>query len=223
MNTIREEYLNNLVDDFKAMSDILSVQFNLVKQQLKHDIDEQEWQSITANEQAIDLYEVRFREVIVSDIVRYTPRAGDLRKMISLLNIIIDMERVGDLLYGVGKRMRRINAEKDVFIPFKEDLFRLFEMVQKMFDNAVFSFLSENEYIAKNTIKSDDEVDAFYHEIHKRLFLNDEVSVNGKTLSVFLDVSRILYLLERIGDCSTNISEDVIYLVEGVNVKHTEK
>ncbi len=222
MTTIREEYLNNLTEDFKAMSDILLTQFDLVSRQMKGENAEKLIQQIKINEHAIDLYEVRFREEITNDIVRQSPRASDLRRMIALLNIIIDVERVGDLLNGISKRLVDLGKQVDIFDHFKNDTIQLFEMVQKMVENATFAFLSENGYIAKSIIKSDDDVDAFYYEVHSRLFSGKGLNVSAENLSAYLSISRILYLLERIGDSATNIAEDIIYLTDGINMKHVE-
>lgn len=216
---IREESLKKMNEDFAAMAKLLTEQFSLLEKQIDGPINLETTAKIKANEKQLDQYEIQFRESIVNDIVRLTPRARDLRRIIALLNIIIDMERMGDLLNSINKRLPIIANSDEVWKPYQHKIRSLFSMVQKMNENIIYAFETENDYIARNIIATDDQVDDYYHEIHRQLFQND---VKADIMPSYLNLSRVLYLLERIGDCCTNIAEDLVYLVEGINVKHTD-
>lgn len=206
-------------EDFAAMAKLLTEQFSLLEKQIDGPINLETTAKIKANEKQLDQYEIQFRESIVNDIVRLTPRARDLRRIIALLNIIIDMERMGDLLNSINKRLPIIANSDEVWKPYQHKIRSLFSMVQKMNENIIYAFETENDYIARNIIATDDQVDDYYHEIHRQLFQND---VKADIMPSYLNLSRVLYMLERIGDCCTNIAEDLVYLVEGINVKHTD-
>ena len=216
---IREESLKKMNEDFAAMAKLLTEQFSLLEKQIDGPINLETTAKIKANEKQLDQYEIQFRESIVNDIVRLTPRARDLRRIIALLNIIIDMERMGDLLNSINKRLPIIANSDEVWKPYQHKIRSLFSMVQKMNENIIYAFETENDYIARNIIATDDQVDDYYHEIHRQLFQND---VKADIMPSSLNLSRVLYMLERIGDCCTNIAEDLVYLVEGINVKHTD-
>lgn len=216
---IREESLKKMNEDFAAMAKLLTEQFSLLEKQIDGPINLETTAKIKANEKQLDQYEIQFRESIVNDIVRLTPRARDLRRIIALLNIIIDMERMGDLLNSINKRLPIIANSDEVWKPYQHKIRSLFSMVQKMNENIIYAFETENDYIARNIIATDDQVDNYYHEIHRQLFQND---VKADIMPSYLNLSRVLYMLERIGDCCTNIAEDLVYLVEGINVKHTD-
>lgn len=216
---IREESLKKMNEDFAAMAKLLTEQFSLLEKQIDGPINLETTAKIKANERQLDQYEIQFRESIVNDIVRLTPRARDLRRIIALLNIIIDMERMGDLLNSINKRLPIIANSDEVWKPYQHKIRSLFSMVQKMNENIIYAFETENDYIARNIIATDDQVDDYYHEIHRQLFQND---VKADIMPSYLNLSRVLYMLERIGDCCTNIAEDLVYLVEGINVKHTD-
>lgn len=216
---IREESLKKMNEDFAAMAKLLTEQFSLLEKQIDGPINLETTAKIKANEKQLDQYEIQFRESIVNDIVRLTPRARDLRRIIALLNIIIDMERMGDLLNSINKRLPIIANSDEVWKPYQQKIRSLFSMVQKMNENIIYAFETENDYIARNIIATDDQVDDYYHEIHRQLFQND---VKADIMPSYLNLSRVLYMLERIGDCCTNIAEDLVYLVEGINVKHTD-
>lgn len=216
---IREESLKKMNEDFAVMAKLLTEQFSLLEKQIDGPINLETTAKIKANEKQLDQYEIQFRESIVNDIVRLTPRARDLRRIIALLNIIIDMERMGDLLNSINKRLPIIANSDEVWKPYQHKIRSLFSMVQKMNENIIYAFETENDYIARNIIATDDQVDDYYHEIHRQLFQND---VKADIMPSYLNLSRVLYMLERIGDCCTNIAEDLVYLVEGINVKHTD-
>lgn len=216
---IREESLKKMNEDFAAMAKLLTEQFSLLEKQIGGPINLETTAKIKANEKQLDQYEIQFRESIVNDIVRLTPRARDLRRIIALLNIIIDMERIGDLLNSINKRLPIIANSDEVWKPYQHKIRSLFSMVQKMNENIIYAFETENDYIARNIIATDDQVDDYYHEIHRQLFQND---VKADIMPSYLNLSRVMYMLERIGDCCTNIAEDLVYLVEGINVKHTD-
>lgn len=216
---IREESLKKMNEDFAAMAKLLTEQFSLLEKQIDGPINLETTAKIKANEKQLDQYEIQFRESIVNDIVRLTPRARDLRRIIALLNIIIDMERMGDLLNSINKRLPIIANSDEVWKSYQHKIRSLFSMVQKMNENIIYAFETENDYIARNIIATDDQVDDYYHEIHRQLFQND---VKADIMPSYLNLSRVLYMLERIGDCCTNIAEDLVYLVEGINVKHTD-
>lgn len=216
---IREESLKKMNEDFAAMAKLLTEQFSLLEKQIDGPINLETTAKIKANEKQLDQYEIQFRESIVNDIVRLTPRARDLRRIIALLNIIIDMERMGDLLNSINKRLPIIANSDEVWKPYQHKIRSLFSMVQKMNENIIYAFETGNDYIARNIIATDDQVDDYYHEIHRQLFQND---VKADIMPSYLNLSRVLYMLERIGDCCTNIAEDLVYLVEGINVKHTD-
>lgn len=216
---IREESLKKMNEDFAVMAKLLTEQFSLLEKQIDGPINLETTAKIKANEKQLDQYEIQFRESIVNDIVRLTPRARDLRRIIALLNIIIDMERMGDLLNSINKRLPIIANSDEVWKPYQHKIRSLFSMVQKMNENIIYAFETENDYIARNIIATDDQVDEYYHEIHRQLFQND---VKADIMPSYLNLSRVLYMLERIGDCCTNIAEDLVYLVEGINVKHTD-
>ena len=103
MKTIREEYLNRLTDEFKTMSDAVIEQLEIIHKQIKGESSEELFVKIKANEQLINQCEVKIREEIVNSIVLQSPRASDLRRLIAYFDMIGNLERTGDLLYGISK------------------------------------------------------------------------------------------------------------------------
>ena len=216
---IRDNSLKILTEEFIALTDIMSEQFVLVGKHLEQSITPEELKKVRENEKNIDFMENKIRETVINDIVRLTPRAIDLRRMVSTLNIIVDIERMGDILNSICKRLPIIIESKSVWKKYQPKLISLFGMVSKMFDNIVYALHTENNYIARNIIATYDSIDESYHEIHQMLFQKD---VKAAEMPAYLNLSRILYFMERIGDSCTNIAEDLLYLTEGINARHTD-
>ncbi len=223
MKTIREEYLNRLTDEFKTMSDAVIEQLEIIHKQIKGESSEELFVKIKANEQLINQCEVKIREEIVNSIVLQSPRASDLRRLIAYFDMIGNLERTGDLLYGISKRMSDLLKKNSIYELFKEDALKLFEMSNKMIQNAIFAFIQEDNDIANNVIRSDDFVDDLDIKIHKKLLSITDKEKYPDFFADSLNIERISYKLERIGDSATNIAEAVIFLTEGRDIKHIHK
>ncbi len=223
MKTIREEYLNRLTDEFKTMSDAVIEQLEIIHKQIKGESSEELFVKIKANEQLINQCEVKIREEIVNSIVLQSPRASDLRRLIAYFDMIGNLERTGDLLYGISKRMSDLLKKDSIYELFKEDALKLFEMSNKMIQNAIFAFIQEDNDIANNVIRSDDFVDDLDIKIHKKLLSITDKEKYPDFFADSLNIERISYKLERIGDSATNIAEAVIFLTEGRDIKHIHK
>ena len=112
---IRDNSLKILTEEFIALTDIMSEQFVLVGKHLEQSITPEELKKVRENEKNIDFMENKIRETVINDIVRLTPRAIDLRRMVSTLNIIVDIERMGDILNSICKRLPIIIESKSVW------------------------------------------------------------------------------------------------------------
>jgi phosphate transport system protein len=220
MNTIREEYLNRLNDEFKNMSDTLIQQLELLLLQIKGNNDLDLFEKIKQNEKLINRSEVIIREEIVNTIVLNSPKASDLRRIIAYFDMIGDMERAADLLYNTSKRMTELFEKDSLYELYQEDITFLYEKANNMIQNAIFAFLREDQDIAKNVIASDDIVDKLHADLQKKMLSMTIPEKYPHMLADSLNIGRISYNIERVGDSATNIAEAVIFLTEGKDIKH---
>ncbi|MDD2204876.1 MAG: PhoU domain-containing protein [Bacteroidales bacterium] len=213
--------MKNLACDFKIMSDLVFQQLNNLKIQLSSDEDAKIIvDTIRKNEEEIDRLEVRLREDVVTVIGLQSPRASDLRKVIAYFDMVGDLERTGDLVSGISKRLILLKHPDSLFDVFKTDLINLFEMSDKMIQNAIFAFNCENNMMARNVIDADHLVDKFHYEIQMKLLSHKELVDKTEIIEDTLNLGRVLYNIERIGDYATNISEAVVFATEGRDIKH---
>ena len=144
------------------------------------------------------------------------PMATDLRLIMSATRITSDLERVGDLAVNVAEAAARYIQ----YPPVKPliDLPRMSLLAQQMLRDALSSFVSGEVALASDVLKRDDTLDDLKRQLFQELLtymLN-----NPDLVAPALDLVLISRHLERVGDHATNIAEDIIFLVEGRDVRH---
>ncbi len=155
----------------------------------------------------------------VQIIARRQPAASDLRMMIAVLRATNDLERIGD----EAKRIANL-ALKSGSQTFPDDNYvdidNLMERVQIMVAQALDAFARSDVDSALETIKADAEVDRIYRSIVERLL--QDMRTKPDTLELSMNMTWATRALERIGDHAKNISEYVVYLARGDDVRHTK-
>ena len=164
----------------------------------------------------IDRQEVEVEEEALKILALYQPVAMDLRFLTTVLKINNDLERIGDLAANIAKRARKICKEPAVAIPAKLDEAAL--KARDMVRNSLTAFVNLDANLANEVRDADDEVDDLCKEVFKFVIASGKRDPDH--LSLYLNMLVASRNLERIGDHATNIAEDVIYLVDGVIVRH---
>lgn len=220
MNTIRNNYLNKIENDYQKMSQLVLQQIGLITEQIQGNVTAENTAIIIQNESDIDHLEVVIREEIINSIVLQTPRAGDLRKLISYFDIIGNLERMGDLIMSIQRRIHFVVRHSQTYSSFQNEMIEMMQVAHKMVDNALFAFSCENSKVARYVITMDENVDSYYRNMHKKIFSFQEVEKVPNALPDLMDISRMVYSIERIGDQATNIAEAVVFSKEGIDIKH---
>ena len=144
------------------------------------------------------------------------PVAGDLRLLIMALKINTDLERMGDLAVNIAERaidLIRLPPIKPLI-----DTPRMASLVEDMLHWSLDAFVKRDPELAARVLPSDDEVDDLRDRIYKDL--TELMQKNPEVVSGAIYLMFVARNLERIADHATNIAEDVIYLVRGVDVRH---
>lgn len=165
----------------------------------------------------VDQLEMEIDELSHSILGRRQPTAVDLRFLVAVMKINSDLERIGDSAVNIAQSVEQINEQP----PLKPyiDLPHLSQLVQKMVRNSLDAFVNKDTKLATEVCQSDDEVDGLYKQIFRELLTY--MIEDPKTVSRALHLLLIARNLERIADHATNIAEDVIYYVEGRDIRHS--
>jgi len=164
----------------------------------------------------VDQMELEIDESCYSIMVRFQPTAGDLRFLIAVMKIVTDLERMGDSTVNICQSVQQLSEEP----PLKPyiDLPRMAKLVATMTREALDAFVKKDPRQAQRVTEADDEVDGLYRQLFRELLAF--MTENPQTVTRALHLLLIARNLERIADHATNIAEDVIYYVEGRDVRH---
>lgn len=164
----------------------------------------------------IDEREVEIEVECLKMLALHQPVAGDLRYIVAVLKVNNDLERMGDIAVNVAERACWLGTHDP--LPVTLDFATMGDLVRRMVRDCLDALVRNDVDAARRVIGDDDKVDEMNREMFAILERQMRLSPDcAKTALHALSTSRHL---ERIADLATNISEDVIFMVEGAVVRH---
>jgi len=163
----------------------------------------------------IDAMDHKIEEDCMRLLALQQPMARDLRLIISVLKMSIDLERMGDLSLEIAV-ITKITASVPPVKPLV-DIPRMSDICQDMLKNIMIAFENKDVEAAKAVAKRDDEIDALFDQVRRELIsymIEDPKKITGAQHLTF-----VARYLERIGDHMTNLSENVVFMVTGERVE----
>ncbi len=176
-------------------------------------------EEVLKHEDFINEMEVKIEEDCLKILALHQPVAGDLRFIVVSLKVNNDLERMGDFAKNIAKRARELMQEEPI-PTLPEFVNELPNLVRTMVRNSLDALVKLDVNLAREVIAMDDKVD----EINRAMY--DEVTrvatENPAKTEVAISLLSTSRYMERIGDLSTNIAEDVIFMVEGRVIRHAD-
>ena len=168
----------------------------------------------------IDTWEVAIEEECLKVLAVQQPVAGDLRLVAGIMKINYDLERINDQAVNIAQRARLLNRMPQLKPLI--DIPRMAELARGMVKDALDAFVNRDVELANKVRKIDDTMDALRDQIFRELltYLNTGMPSTVDQAILLILVSRHL---ERIGDHSSNIAENAVYLVQGRIVRHQQE
>lgn len=176
-------------------------------------------QKVINRDVEIDLMEVDLEEECLNVLALHQPMAVDLRIIIAVMKINNDLERIGDLAVDATERALVLIEQEPVEFPF--DFGTMSKAVQKMLRDCLDALINLDMDLAVKVCSSDDAVDAMHASVFSKVA--KEVVKQPEHVDQLLTYLSVSRYLERIADHTTNIAEDVIYLVKGSIVRHRDE
>ena len=170
---------------------------------------------VIRDESRVDQMEIQIDDLATSLIVREQPMARDMRFVVVAIKINTDLERMGDLAVNIVERSL---ALMDKPVPHTVDFAPLSTLVESMVLSSLDSFVKRDVQIARGILTSDDAVDLARKQVEQQVI--KIMREDATTIPDALDYIIVARSLERIADHATNIAADVIFLVQGVDVRH---
>ncbi|MGA0806510.1 MAG: phosphate signaling complex protein PhoU [Pseudohongiellaceae bacterium] len=169
-------------------------------------------------EQEINSKEVQIEEECLKILALHQPVAVDLRFIVVVLKVNNDLERMGDIARNIAKRASYLSAQPHVPV-FQEMSSELPETVRSMVRKSLDSLVSLDLDLAISVMKMDDRVD----DINRRMYSEAKhiIEQDVKNTDVALNLLSASRYMERLADLSTNIAEDVVFMVDGRVIRHS--
>jgi len=174
-------------------------------------------EEVIGSDDQVDQMEVDLEEECLKILALHQPVAIDLRFIIAVLKINNDLERIADLAVNIAERTIGLSGIARVAIPF--DFSGMARKVEAMLNKSLDALVQLDTAIAHEVIALDDEVDAM-HSANYGL-IKARILKHPETIDALIQHLSLSRHLERIADLATNISEDVIYMIDGEIVRHS--
>lgn len=170
-------------------------------------------------EEWINKKEVFIEDCCLKILALHQPVAVDLRFIVVVLKVNNDLERMGDLAINIAKQAEFLSGEEPIAWPPEFSNF-MFKTVRAMVKSSLDALVKLDVNLAYGVIAMDDSVD----DIHRNMYAEMQVLMKNDAAKVERAVSLISTsrYLERIADMATNIAEEVIFVVDGVVIRHQD-
>lgn len=178
--------------------------------------DEELARQVEASDADIDAAEVEVEEEALKILALYQPVAHDLRFLSTVLKINNDLERIGDLAANIAKRARRMCTFDALPIP--GELHQMAGHARDMVRDSLNAFVNLDDDLAASVRDHDEIVDDLCKQV--AAFVEEQIRANPDNTRYYLHMLTASRNLERIGDHATNVAEDVLYLIQGIIVRH---
>lgn len=182
------------------------------------DRDESLARRVIEDDSIVDQLEIKVDEVAVH-LLSKAPLASDLRLITIAMKASHDLERVCDEATTISRRAIELNQEPQLK-PYV-DIPKMSQIALAMLDHAINAFVNRNPQEARDVIKRDKEVDSLNKQLHRELA--SYMIERPSTITRALNLMVVSKSLERIADHATNIGEEVVYLYEGRDIRHSGK
>ena len=176
-------------------------------------------EEIIRRDYEIDEREIEVEEECLKILALHQPVAVDLRFLIAVIKINSELERVGDEAVNIAHRVGNISKRKKLELSF--DFNVMAEKAATMLRMSLDALVNLDLDLAFKVLTLDDEVDRMHREIYDRI--KEAMGQNPEYVGYLINLYTTSRHLERVGDHSTNIAEEVIYLIEGEIIRHRAK
>ncbi len=171
---------------------------------------------VISGDRVIDAMEMEVEEACLAQLTARQLSAGELRMLVSAIQIANALERVGDHAVNLAQSADRLSENRP--IAPEPELVEMARLARQMLADSLEAFVRMDGAAGRRVCLRDDKVDALNRSVFRILLTHmmEDPHVIGAAMELFL-VSRNL---ERVADLATNIAEDVVFLVEGKSIKH---
>jgi len=209
-----DDKLDEIRGDILRMGSVVEEELKLALKALrKRDTDLA--QQVIATDDTVNEMRFAIEAKCVELIATQQPAASDLRAIVAVMNMIVDLERMGDQTKGVAKLIPALE-EVPVKWARSDELQEMGRLVGAMLKQAMTAYATNNLELANLIADQDAEVDSLYAQVHAQVMENMTETSKQRKVEAFYDILRAARELERFGDLATNVADRVIYIATGL-------
>ncbi|MGO8754934.1 MAG: phosphate signaling complex protein PhoU [Gallionellaceae bacterium] len=173
---------------------------------------------VIASDYRVNALEVEIDETCNSIIARRQPAAGDLRTIMMMIKTITDLERIGDEAKKIARMAKQLTQNSRLSLPRYNEIKHASRLVLDMLRKSLDAFAHLDIASVAEVVRQDEQVDEEFHAIMRNLV--SYMMEDPRTISTALEILFVAKAIERIGDHAKNMSEYVVYMVKGRDVRH---
>jgi len=173
---------------------------------------------VIEDDHRVNAMEVKIDEACSQVIARRQPAAGDLRLVMAVIKTITDLERIGDEAEKIARMAKLLSQKQGSTLPRYQEIKHASDIALDMLRKSLDAFARLDVVMAAQVVRLDDQVDEEFRAIMR--YLITFMMEDPRTISTSLEILFVAKAIERIGDHSKNMSEYVIYMVKGRDVRH---
>ncbi|WP_308417279.1 phosphate signaling complex protein PhoU [Andreprevotia chitinilytica] len=173
---------------------------------------------VLEQENRVNEMHLQLDDMCIHMIARRQPAAGDLRMVMTVIKSVEDLERIGDKAARICQRAKNIIDAGKLQAPRFQELNHLADLALDMLSKTLDAFARLDAAPASEVKRADNQLDTEYRALHRQLITH--MMEDPRSISFMLDIMWIAKAIERIGDLAVNISEQVVFLVKGQDVRH---
>lgn len=173
---------------------------------------------VITDDHRVNALEVEIDEVCNHLLVRRQPAAGDLRMIMTVIKTITDLERIGDEAEKIARMAKLLSQNDALRLPRYSQIKHASELALDMLRQSLDSFARLDLNMAAHVVRQDEQVDEEFRSIMR--YLITFMMEDPRTISTSLEILFVAKAIERIGDHAKNMSEYVVYMVKGRDVRH---
>lgn len=222
---VKNTAIQEIQSSFIEFANLILKQLELLEKQMnckEPDICRETLEQIKVNEERIDQFEIEVSDKFIHALVLYHPVASELRKIIAIYRMSINLERIGDLVVNITNSVYKMQ-NSEAYSDMADVIFNMLMQSIKMVEKSLLSFINGDRDGAIWTIQNDTVVDKMNHKLLAKAIDRSEISDESKQmLYSFTNLRSIISNIERIADHATNIAEASIYSLDGTDIRHTK-
>jgi len=176
-------------------------------------------EQVIQTDREVNGYEVEIDEACARIIARRQPAAGDLRTVMSISKTVTDLERMGDEAKKIARIAKQILERGQLQLPRLADVNHAAEAAIELLRKALDAYARLDADTAQKLIREDAAIDTEFRAILRQLITY--MMEDPRTITTAMDIIWIAKAIERIGDHSKNIAEQLVFIVEGTDIRHT--